>query len=380
MNARARRPEWDTPTVGFASAFRNVADARRFGLKARHFACLILLLLWPLGAMAQGFSGLGTAAGGFATPKPNPEFKFPADHGAHPDYRIEWWYLTANLSGPDGTAYGLQWTLFRTALAPGEAEGWQSPQIWFAHAAVTTHDQHFATERFARGGIGQAGVVPAPFRAWIDEWALQGPDFETLSLTANGPDFGYDMALRARGPLVFHGDAGFSVKSAEGQASYYYSQPFFEIDGTLELPGGKVAVTGSAWLDREWSSQPLSERQSGWDWFSLSFADGSRMMGFQLRQTNGAHYSAATWIDRNGATTSYPDGTFTATPLARSTVAGRTLPTQWRVTLADRGVDATVKAINPNAWMGLTIPYWEGPVEVSGSHTGRGYLEMTGYE
>lgn len=340
----------------------------------------VVILLWPATVFAQGFSGLGTDAEGFATPQPNPAFSFPADHGAHPDYRIEWWYLTANLKSPDGTHYGLQWTLFRSALAPGEAEGWQSPQVWFAHAAITTPDLHLATERFARGGIGQAGVQTIPFRAWIDEWALEGPDFDTMTLTANGPDFGYDMTLDAQGPLIFQGEAGYSLKSAEGQASYYYSQPFFEIEGTLRLPTGDVAVAGDAWLDREWSSQPLSETQSGWDWFSLSFDDGTKMMGFQLRQTDGTQYTSSTWIEPDGSTTAYADGAFSAQPLAISNFANREIPTNWQVRLPARGVDVTVTALNTDAWMGLSIPYWEGPVTVTGSHTGQGYLEMTGYE
>ncbi len=330
--------------------------------------------------MAQGFSGLGSEAEGFATPQPNPVFSFPADHGPHPDYRIEWWYLTANLKDAEGTSYGLQWTLFRSALSPGDAEGWQSPQIWFAHAAITTPNQHLTTERLARGGIGQAGVQAEPFRAWIDEWALEGADFGTMSLRATGPDFAYDMSLKAKGPLIFHGDNGYSVKSVEGQASYYYSQPFFEINGTLTLPSGKVAVTGDAWLDREWSSKPLSEGQSGWDWFSLSFTDGAKLMGFQLRQTDGSDYSSSTWIEADGSTTAYEDGAFSAEPLATSIVAAREIPTQWRVTLAERALDVVVTAANPNAWMDLSIPYWEGPVTVSGSHAGIGYLEMTGYE
>mgnify|MGYP001253572274 CR=1 FL=1 len=341
---------------------------------------VIFLFLWPLNVLAQGFSGLGTDASGFTTPKPRPTFSFPTDHGAHPEYRTEWWYITANLNGPDGTAYGLQWTLFRTALAPGDAPGWQSPQIWFGHAAVTTPDQHFTTERFARGGIGQAGVETTPFQAWIDEWTLKGDNFDTMTLTANGQNFGYDMSLQAKGPLVFHGDKGYSVKSAAGQASYYYSQPFFEIRGMLKLPTGDIEVTGNAWLDREWSSQPLSEDQTGWDWFSLSFEDGAKLMGFQLRQTDGSLYSSSTWIEPDGATTPYADGAFAATPQSQSIIEGKHVPTEWRVQLPNQGVNVVVKALNPNAWMGLSIPYWEGPVSVSGSHKGEGYLEMTGYE
>lgn len=341
---------------------------------------LIFCLLMPFQAMAQGFAGLGSTAEGFAVPEPNPRFEFPADHGAHPAYRIEWWYLTANLEGPDGTPYGIQWTLFRSALAPETTEGWADPQIWFAHAAVTTPQAHHVAERLARGGIGQAGVEADPFRAWIDDWQMAGPDFDAMRLTASGPAFRYDLDLTAEGPLIFHGDDGYSVKSAEGQASYYYSQPFFAVEGVLSLPEGDIPVTGQAWLDREWSSQPLSDNQSGWDWFSLSFDTGEKMMGFLLRQTDGTSYSAATWIAPDGTTESFPDGAFAATPLDVTQVAGREVPTRWQVFLPDKGVDVTVAALYPPSWMAVSLPYWEGPVDVSGSHQGRGYLEMTGYE
>ncbi|MCX7560827.1 iron ABC transporter permease [Sulfitobacter sp. F26204] len=341
---------------------------------------VLFLLVFPVTLWAQGFSGLGAQVDGFATPAPNPVFDFPEDHGPHPDFRIEWWYVTANLQGADGQDYGLQWTLFRTALAPGEAAGWRSPQVWFAHAAVTTPKAHFASERFARGGIGQAGVEAAPFHAWIDEWALSGADFDRLDLKARGADFGFDMTLDALGPLVFHGADGYSVKSREGQASYYYSQPFFDIEGKLILPEGTVPVSGKAWLDREWSSQPLSENQTGWDWFSLSFDDGAKLMGFLLRQNDGTTFSASTWITSEGEAVTLPADAFRAVALEKHRIAGREIPTSWQVTLPERGINVTVAALNPNSWMDLSIPYWEGPVRISGSHAGKGYLEMTGYE
>ena len=342
-------------------------------------AKVFLLLLWPITASAQGFAGLGTDVDGFSSPQRPAQFDFPTDHGPHYDYRIEWWYLTANLEGLDGTPYGLQWTLFRSALTSDGGKGWSSPQLWMGHAAVTTPDAHFVTERLARGGIGQAGVQADPFEAWIDDWQLVGPDFATLTMTASGPDFAYDMVLNSDGPLVFHGDEGYSVKSAEGQASFYYSQPFYAIEGTLILPTGSIEVAGDAWLDREWSSQPLSDSQTGWDWFSLSLEDG-KLMGFRLRQTDGSYYTSATWIDPNGSATSYANGAFEADPVAISDVGGRDVPTTWNVRLPDRGVDVEVTAINPQAWMDTSVPYWEGPIIVLGSHTGRGYLEMTGYD
>lgn len=339
-------------------------------------AILFIALFWANQALTQGFAGLGTEAEGFALPDPVHEITFPDDHGAHPDFRIEWWYLTATLTGEDGRDYGVQWTLFRSALQPGEAEGWQSPQVWMGHAAVTSADRHLVAERLARGGVGQAGVFHEPFQAFIDDWRMQG--IEEMQLTARGEEFAYDLRLSAQGPFVLQGENGYSVKSPDGQASHYYSQPFYEVEGTLHLPDGPVAVTGQGWLDREWSSQPLSEDQSGWDWFSLSFEDGSRLMGFELRGLETV-FTAATWIDPDGTATPYGDGALQATPLETSRVEGRDIPTRWRVELPERGVDVTVSALNPQSWMGVSFPYWEGPVSATGSHEGRGYLEMTGY-
>lgn len=348
--------------------------------------CAALLWLIAGQATAQGFAGLGTEAAGFSIPQSPAIFDFPADHGPHPGYRIEWWYLTASLTGPDGTDYGAQWTLFRSALAPHDAQGWDGAQLWMAHAGLTTPERHFSAERLARGGIGQAGVTAEPFAAWIDDWAMTstapaGADaLDALRVTARGDGFAHDLALTTTGPLIFHGQAGYSVKSAQGQASYYYSQPFYSLSGTITLNDGVIPVTGTAWLDREWSSQPLSETQDGWDWVSLQFDDGARLMGFTLRDRAAPSFTAATWIAPDGQSQSYRDGALSMTPLAQSRVAGRDVPTTWRIELPDRALDVTASAINPHSWMDVSVPYWEGPVRVTGTHPGRGYLEMTGYE
>jgi predicted secreted hydrolase len=336
----------------------------------------LLALLLPLAgggaAHAQGFAGLGQGGEGFALPEPGTAFDFPRDHGAHPDYRIEWWYLTATLEGEDGRDYGIQWTLFRSALAPG------GPQVWMGHFGLTTPDAHHSGEKLARGAIGQAGVTPDPFAAWIDDWSLSGPDLDALILEAATEDAAYALTFEAEGPLVFHGDEGFSTKSASGQASYYYSQPFYDVAGTLTLPEGEVAVTGRGWLDREWSSQPLEDDQEGWDWFSLHLEDGAKLMAFQLR--GGSPHFYASFIAPDGTLTPYRGDALRLTPLTVSAVAGREVPTRWRLELPDRGIDLEVAAVNPDSWQDTLFPYWEGPVRAVGSHAAVGYLEMTGYE
>lgn len=334
----------------------------------------LFLALLPLApAQSQGFAGLGQGAEGFAIPSPGMGFEFPRDHGAHPEYRIEWWYVTAALRSADGTRYGIQWTLFRSSLAP------DGPQVWMGHFGLTTPDAHHSGERLARGGLGQAGVEVEPFAAWIDDWRLEGPQgVEDLTLRARTLEAGYDLQLRATGPLVFHGDEGYSVKSAAGQASRYYSQPFYEVTGTLELPDGPVDVTGQGWLDREWSSQPLEADQEGWDWFSLHLEDGYKLMAFALR--GGDPFRYASWIAPDGTTTALYGDEVVLDPLATSDVAGREVPVRWRLRLPGEGVDLMVEAVNPQSWQGTLFPYWEGPVTATGSHAAEGYLEMTGYD
>ena len=337
---------------------------------------ILAALLWPMGLAAQGFAGLGQNSDGYALPEPETRFSFPVDHGSHPNFRIEWWYVTANLNGPDGTVYGIQWTLFRNAMAPG---GDEADQAWMGHAAVSSPEGHLYTERLARGGIGQAGVTAVPFEAFIDEWRMAGETLNAVELTAQGADFRYDLELRADRPFVPQGDAGFSVKSAAGQASHYYSQPFYSVTGTLKLPTGTIEVTGKAWLDREWSSQPLTADQTGWDWVSLHFDTGEKLMGYRLRDKDGGAYTVGTWVSPEGVPQPLADGEISMVAVEQAEVAGREVPVVWDIDIAAKDLSIRAGAVYPQSWMGTRIPYWEGPVTVSGSHEGEGYLEMSGY-
>ncbi len=354
-------------------------SANRLGL-----AVILFLCASHLEGHAQGFAGLGTTAEGFSVPRKGVPLEFPRDHGAHPDYRIEWWYVTANLKDASGQDYGAQWTLFRSALSPQTVQGWSDPQIWLGHAAVTTKNQHYFGERLARGGVGQAGVTLQPFRAWVDEWGMQGtgaPDadpLQNLKVKAQADLFSYDLSLSAKGPLVRQGDRGYSVKSANGQASFYYSQPYYTVEGEIVLEGKPVTVTGKAWMDREWSSQPLAADQTGWDWFSLHLASGEKLMAFRLRDS-GNGYSSANWVSVNGESTSLSGDEVIIEPKQTTKVGDRTIPTVWRVRIPSKSLDVVTHPLNSRSWMGTTTPYWEGPITFEGSTSGEGYLEMTGY-
>ena len=293
-------------------------------ISRRGFVSGLLLTSLGGGALAQGFAGLGESADGFAAVVPGKTFSFPEDHGPHPAFRIEWWYVTANLGDANGAAYGAQWTLFRQATTPGaqQREGWANQQIWMGHAAVTRADTHRTSETFARGGVGQAGAEASPFVAWIDAWEMRAlapinaTNMAPLELKASGADFSYALRLDADRPLLLQGDGGYSRKSLREQASYYYSQPNFAVKGSLAIDGKPVDVTGQAWLDREWSSQPLASDQSGWDWLSLHFKGGEKLMLYRMRQTDGNHYGSGRWIARDGSSQQLASADISFTTLA----------------------------------------------------------------
>lgn len=343
------------------------------------------------GSGEQGFAGLGAQSEGYEQVASGRALDFPADHQAHPQFRIEWWYVTANLQDGQGRDWGVQWTLFRQAMQPQDAEqaaaGWDSAQVWLGHAAVTGRDVHLYSDRLARGGVGQAGVATAPFTAWIDHWSLAAPQgsgenterLGELRVRAAGDAFTYDLRLRSDGPLILHGEAGVSRKSTGDQASFYYSQPFFKVEGDIDVQGERFPVTGQAWLDREWSSQPLAADQHGWDWFSLHLAGGEKLMLFRLRGDSAAPFSSGTWISADGSSEPIESSSIGMRETQWERVAGRRVPVGWQLQISERNLEVNVNALNPHAWMGTSIPYWEGPVEISGSHDGNGYLEMTGY-
>jgi predicted secreted hydrolase len=337
-------------------------------------------------SLAQGFAGLGEGADGFAPVVPGRTFAFPADHGPHPEFRIEWWYVTANLADISGTAYGAQWTLFRQAIAAGgPQEGWANQQIWMGHAAVTRADTHRFGQAFARGGVGQAGVDATPFQAWIDAWEMRGlvpmndENIAPLELKASGADFSYTLRLGAERALVLQGDGGYSRKSLREQASYYYSQPHYTAKGILTIDDKPIDVTGQAWLDREWSSQPLASDQSGWDWLSLHFNAGDKLMLYRMRQTDGQHYGSGKWIAPNGTAEQLASADIMMTPLSFTEIEKRKIPTTWRIAIPRKALSIECTPLNARSWMGTSFPYWEGPISFAGSHTGLGYLEMTGY-
>ncbi|MGM0571575.1 lipocalin-like domain-containing protein [Marinobacter sp.] len=336
----------------------------------------------------RGFAGLAEEGQdeGFRQPAQGDRIRLPADWGAHPDYRIEWWYLTANLTTADGQPLGLQWTQFRQGLEPRSPETpapdatlWPLQSAWMAHGAVSFDGQHWFDERFARGDIGQAGAMAAPLRVWLDHWQLTESADRTWQLSASGNGWSYDLRLTPGDAVVRHGNKGFSAKTADGQGSMYFSLTDIAIEGEVVLDGQSHSVSGPGWLDREWSSQFLRSDQRGWDWFALRLDDGGRLMLFQVGDGDDA-FRSGTWIDPRGQVHSLaPDQIRLERTGYRNTGRGR-VPVRWRVEVPSRSLALEIQAPSGEYWNDGLYPYWESPVSVSGSASGHGYMELTGYD
>ena len=362
---------------------------------------LLLMLLSPAAITeepqaASRLSGLLSAEQdeNFARALSVREFAFPEDHGPHPQFRNEWWYITGNLDGPDGRRFGFELTIFRFSLTPAPPESdseWRTNQVYIAHFAVTDAEaeRFYVAERYSRGAVGLAGADSEPLRVWIDDW-------EIASDAANAPwrvraaddEIALDLELTALRQPVLNGDRGLSRKSSRADnASYYYSITRLQTQGVLRIAGDEYRVSGLSWLDREWSTSALADDQVGWDWFALQLSDGTDLMLYNIRKADGS-------ADVNSSgTLSTGDGSAVGLNVSDFDIEindtwespqGGTYPSGWTIRVPDRNLELDVVPVIDDQELFTTVRYWEGAVDVSGEYggqevRGRGYVELTGY-
>ena len=405
----------------------------------------------------KGFFGNMQSSDAFTPVKRGNTVELPRDHMSHPDFQLEWWYLTFVLSAEDGQEFGLQYTLFRfnteldapqstKANAENSAEvnannhiakNWSNGQQWMGHASLHTAEQHYFEERFASGGVGNAYVNQQPFTTVIDDWVWKAAQAEVQTgaeskamfpsvlkvafgqssthhpVKINGkiPATAADslselndtpgvsavkvsLNLDTYGPFIKQGDNGYSKKTQDERLrSYYYSQPFINAKGTLNIEGNSVRVTGKGWFDHEWTSHLANSEAMGWDWFSLHLDDGNKLMAFRMHAMNenmknskSKHseiFTTASYIAENGTKETIDQANVSITPMAYETIneggVPRAVPTIWRIQIPIKDIDVTVKPFKENQWNNSLFPYYEGRVEIKGSHSGSGFMELTGY-
>ncbi len=369
--------------------------------------------------------GSGDTGAGFARAEVPREFVFPIDHGPHPEFRSEWWYLTLALEDARAREFGVQFTIFRQASFPGAPadDPWRNGQSYLGHFAVTDvrAGKHREAERLSRGHPALAGAwsgeksdaiatgsiaadlfsghsfavmrhsggSPAKtpeggeggFVVWLEGWQLAATgDRWRLEAAADG--FAASIDMMPGKPVVPQGDRGLSAKGP-GQASHYYSVPRLRASGRLRIDGVAHRVRGNGWLDREWSTSVLGPQQIGWDWFALMLENGEDIMAFRLRREDGARdpYDHGVLVAADGRARRLGVHDFSLQPLDHwRDERGTEWPIRWALTVDRRRWEIAAPVVNQR--MDTLLTYWEGLVHVRdrrGERVGRGYMELTGY-
>jgi len=349
-------------------------------MKRRRFLALPLLAA----------PGLSVAESGYARVVPGRALIFERDHGSHPEFRNEWWYVTGWVADPDRNLFGLQVTFFRNRpmIAENNPSAFAPRQLMFAHAALTDSRRRrfYHDQRAARMAFALAGADEGSTRAWIDDWSFaQIADGYSARISAR--EFAFDLQFAVTQPILAQGDSGYSRKGpAPQQASYYYSRPHLAVTGTLTVGGAASDVTGNAWLDHEWSSESMAPDAIGWDWTGINLADGGALMAFRIRdKAGGVVWAGGTLRERDGPARALGPGDvrFVPTRSWRSPRTGVDYPVAMRVTAG--ATDITLEPLIDDQELDSRAStgtiYWEGAVRAltGGREVGRGYLELTGY-
>lgn len=335
------------------------------------------------------FPGFATA-GELAAVRPGVPLRFPRDHGAHPGFRTEWWYITGWLrAGADGDV-GFQVTFFRSrpGLQDDSPSRFAPKQLLFAHAAIADarHGRLRHDQRAARTGFGLAEFAEATTDVHLEDWSLR-LDAERYRAQVAADSFALELDCIATQPVLLQGDKGYSRKGPRiEQASHYYSRPHLAVSGQVTVDGQRLPVTGRAWLDHEWSSEYLAPGAIGWDWTGLNLDDGGALMAFRIRDRDGATlWAGGSHRSPGGTVRAFAANEVVVEPVRwwSSPRTGARYPVAMRVTVPGAVIDLAPlmddQELDSRASVGAV--YWEGAVRATsaGRAVGKGYLELTGY-
>ena len=354
-------------------------------MRSRWIGSCVLALLWVAGAVP---------AQEYQLALPGYQFQFPRDSFNHEGYQTEWWYYTGNLRGRDGHRFGFELTFFRQGVSRAASnDPWYVHDLWMAHLALSDigAQQFHHEERLNRAGPGLAGVDAGTGGIWNGNWEARIGGQEE-DLRGIGRDFALRLKLISEKPPVIQGQNGASQKAAGvGHASHYYSLTRLLTSGSIEVGGKSYQVEGTSWMDHEFFTGSMAANESGWDWLSVQFDDGTELMLYRMRHRDGSidPHSSGSFVDAQGKSYFLPAKDFAMTPAGEEWTSPDTkakYPLQWHVAVPELHLafDVTTQ-LHAQEMTGRFGPsYWEGAIEVAGARGGSaahgvGYLEMTGY-
>lgn len=367
-------------TNGSRNSLRHRRRSRRSKVKRLvHAGVAIVLLaaavaswwLWDIDprqtanrAMADGTSGEGEAAAPMRV-----MVKLPEDDAPHQNY-MEWWYYNSHLRARDGREFSFHYVFFLINSVVSYT---------VSHISLTDHQtgKHY-TDQKESAGNPSAGTVRG-FNFTLGDWGMAGSAGDD-ALRIKTADFAFDLTLSNSGPTVFQGGTGL-LDFKQAGTSYYYSRPRMSVEGQLSLGSRTFPVVGQSWFDHQWGD--FQTGVLGWDWFALQLDDGADVMLYQLRDRRNQPVLFSGTYTRNGTTEVLGERDFSAQALSswRSKSTGISYQTSWRVHIPSHRVDLQIAPVAQDSEIDARTTtyntYWEGAIKVSGSHGGRGFLEIS---
>ncbi|MBC2606638.1 lipocalin-like domain-containing protein [Pelagicoccus albus] len=326
---------------------------------------------------------------GYKIAVPGVELAFPEDHGSHPDFKTEWWYITGHLDNKKRDL-GFQITFFRSANRDSDAQDLE--QVYMAHAAIVDKSTgKFIHEERLNSADWNADAKTGELSAYNGNWYLRmiDSDTETMKTRFSLEGFGaLELVLSPAKDKVLFGENGFSKKGNEvGAASYYITFPRLNVSGFFTDSGEKEPLEGVAWMDHEFSSSQLTEEQIGWNWSSIILDDGTEIMAYVMRREDGQAdpNSKLTLIDKDGSKTELSSEQFTWDPERswESQSSTARYPVEYEIRFDSKTI--IVRPVTDDQELRGRIGdfvYWEGAGTVfdeSGQKIGKAYTELTGY-
>ena len=298
--------------------------------------------------------------------------QLPQDDAAHNNY-MEWWYYNGQLETDSGDRYYFHFAFFVVDTMVTQS---------VAHLSLLENrsGRHYTDQKITPGKPSRHIVNGFDFN--LQGWQLAGGNGSD-KLEAGSSEFRLKLHLAEASPPVMHDGSGLLDFGTAG-SSYYYSRPRMEIQGELELGGEKKGVTGVAWFDHQWGDFDVN--QLGWDWFALQLDDGTDIMIYLLFDSRHQPVLQTASFTQEGKTAllTATEIEVAATEQWVSERSGIAYPMGWRVNIPSREMALMLKpVIKASEFDGRATTnkvYWEGAVEIGGTHSGRGFVEMSGYD
>ena len=313
---------------------------------------------------------------------PNDDVTLPNAFQAQREFKHGVWHFFANVIDHSGNKFGIQWSFYRIGHSESITHGWSNTDLYIAYIVISNDKRVWKQQRIARGGIGQAGILPTPFRLWVDNWQWNAKGSAPLPgvLSVTTDDFSIELNTVKSGPMIISGDGGYVKKhDLLPIASKRIIAPFLDVVGEMQLDQETIiSFSGSGWMSKEWGNQVVPERNQKGLNLAFKLDNGSNLFIERYHPKGQSEFLTGQLVRIDGTSVILKTEDIKLSPIKDTSSGG--LPLTWSLSLPKYDIELKTQVLNKKLWLPFTLPYWEGAVYATGTHTAAGFMQLTGFE